>query len=107
MVWLEWISVVADGITIGGALQKMRQWSVKHPVVMALAATGVVILLIGGALGALFSEPENTSFSVELPPLVTAPPEEQQFKYSRLTPACRQPRGGNSSLYLPSRQKTC
>ena len=133
MGWLEWVSLLADGITIGGALRKkMRQWGGKQYVGLAVVGISVVALLIGVVRGAMFSELEDTSLplpatpprlalkfppsnpppsvQVELPPLVIpapAPPEEQSFRYSRLTPTCRQPKGGNASLYLPSRQQIC
>lgn len=127
MIWLEWVSLVADGITIGKVLQKMRQWSVKQYVGLAVVGISVVALLIGVVRGAMFSEPETTpvplpaapaplalapppSAQVELPPLVIPAPalqEEPSPRHSRLSPVCRQPQGGNSSLYLPSRQRLC
>ena len=100
MGWLEWVGLVADGLTIGRVLQKMRQWSVKQYVGLAVVGISVVALLIGVVRGAMFSEPEITSLplpaapprlalkpppsaQVELPPLVIpapAPPEEQSFR---------------------------
>lgn len=128
MAGVEWlIGIVADSITIGRVLQKMRQWSVKRQVSMAVVGISLVTLLIGVVRGAMFSEQETApvplpaappplalapppSAQVELPPLVIPAPalrEELPPRHSRLSPVCRQPQGGNSSLYLPSRQRLC